>query len=236
MTAFWRARRSADGGPAALLAHFEFALWRRQTWAVLTVLGERPALTAAGRRLVEGLRAALAPWLDEPVPQPAARLAELSAVHHRGVWRSCHVRPDKEAVRAVAAALATGGALPDADVPALPDGTVEPDPRGCRLDVLALLARLRLTDPPAFARLRDGHGTLPGATPADLALVAGDPERAHALYAAGLDRPGAWAGLALALRERGTPPVRLLAERPEFVRAVAAEPGGRFDVPGLVRG
>ncbi|MFF4752697.1 hypothetical protein ACWD5R_11225 [Streptomyces sp. NPDC002514] len=131
MTAFWRARRSADGGPAALLAHFEFALWRRQTWAVLTVLGERPALTAAGRRLVEGLRAALAPWLDEPVPQPAARLAELSAVHHRGVWRSYHVRPDKEAVRAVAAALATGGALPDADVPALPDGTVEPDPRGC---------------------------------------------------------------------------------------------------------
>ncbi|MFF0222618.1 aKG-HExxH-type peptide beta-hydroxylase [Streptomyces sp. NPDC004629] len=233
VTAFWRARRLAETGPAALLAHFEFALWRRQTWAVLAALGERPALTAAGRHLVEGLRAALAPWRDEPVPQPAARLADLSAAHHRGAWRAHHVRPDKEAVRAAAATLATGGALPDGDAP---DGMVEPDPQGCRLDVLALLARLRLADPAAFARLHDGADTLTGAAPADLALVAGDAERAHALYAAGLDRPANWAGLALALRERGTPPGRLLVDRPEFVRALAGEPDARIGVAGLVRG
>lgn len=230
VTAFWRARRLAETGPAALLAHFEFALWRRQTWAVLAALGERPALTAAGRHLVEGLRAALAPWRDEPVPQPAARLADLSAAHHRGAWRAHHVRPDKEAVRAAAATLAAGGALPDGGAP---DGTVEPDPQGCRLDVLALLARLRLADPAAFARLHDGEDTLPGAAPADLALVAGDAERAHALYTAGLDRPADWAGLALALRERGTPPGPLLMDRPEFVRALAADPATRTAVADL---
>lgn len=232
VTAFWRTRRLLDEGPAGQLAHFEFALWRRQTRAVLDTLSGRPGLTAAGRLLVDGLTAELGPWPAEAVPEPAATLADFAAVHHRTSWRAHHVRPAPPSVLAAAAAsVLTGATATGAADPA--GHTVRTDPEGCRLDVLALLARLRLTDPAAFARLRNGSDDVPGSSPADLALVAGDLARAETLYAAELDRsdrsprPSAWAGLGLTLRARGTRPSPLLLDRPEFVRALSAELDGK---------
>ncbi|MEU6253352.1 HEXXH motif domain-containing protein [Streptomyces sp. NPDC047043] len=237
VTAFWRTRRQLDEGPAGQLAHFEFSLWRRQTRAVLDTLRARPGLTAAGRRLVDGLTRELDPWLAESVPEPAATLADLAAAHHRASWRAHHVRPTRSAVEEAAAAV-TSGAVPGNVGRSGP--TVSTDPDGCRLDVLALLARLRLTDPAAFGRLRDGAEHLPGSSPADLALVTGDLARAETLYAAELDgpgrpaRPSAWAGLGLTLRAQGAPAPRLLLDQPELMRAVAAELGDRVTSRELV--
>jgi hypothetical protein len=72
---------------------------------------------------------------------------------------------------------------------------------------MAVLARLRLADPDAFARLRASpeivSQQVPGATPADVAQVAGDLERAAEFYlkdlVAGRGRPSTWGGYALAL-------------------------------------
>ncbi|MFF0017191.1 HEXXH motif domain-containing protein [Streptomyces sp. NPDC005374] len=234
VTAFWRTRRELDEGPTGQLAHFEFALWRRQTRAVLDTLRGRPGLTAAGHRLVEGLSLELGPWLAEEVPESPGTLADLAAVHHRASWRAHHVRPVPSAVREAAAAVASGMA---------PGGTthrgatVSTDPDGCRLDVLALLARLRLSDPVAFGRLRDGVGDVPGSSSADLALVTGELALAKRLYSAELDgggRASAWAGLGLTLREEGGQAPRLLLEQPELLRAVAAELGDRVSSRRLV--
>ncbi len=76
-----------------------------------------------------------------------------------------------------------------------------------------MLIRMMLTDPAAFHRLaadpaRAGQ-VVPGALPADLDLLIGDPARAKDGYLTHLavqpDHPGAWAGLALALRALGNP-------------------------------
>ncbi|MHC3470609.1 HEXXH motif domain-containing protein [Streptomyces sp. 7R007] len=230
VTAFWRTRRQLDGGPAGQLAHFEFALWRRQTRTVLDTLRDRPGLTAAGRRLVDGLTGELDPWLAEAVPEPVQNLADLAAVHHHASWRAHHVRPERTAVAEAAAAVVSGAAPAEGD---RDDPAVHPDPGGCRLDVLALLARLRLTDPAVLDRIRANAEHLPGASPADVALITGDLAGAEALYSAELDavpgraaRPSAWAGLGLTLRARGRSAPHLLLGRPELMRAVAAELGG----------
>jgi hypothetical protein len=98
---------------------------------------------------------------------------------------------------------------------------------------MAMLARLRLADPNTFARLRASPERIdeqvPGATPADIALVAGDFEQAETLYLDELVSRGGqaktWAGYGLALpaAQTGGPPASVSAavlDQPELFSAV----------------
>jgi hypothetical protein len=107
---------------------------------------------------------------------------------------------------------------------------LSPDPDACRLDTLALLARLSIIDPAEFARLlvdADPASRVRGCGAADLALLAGEAETAVKLYAEELAVPdartaAAWAGLGLALTECGERDAgAALTSRPELAVAVS---------------
>lgn len=223
---YWRTR-----GPEGL-AGFEFALWRDAVREALTTLRDHPALTPLGHRLVAALTEQTAPWRTEPVGGRELRLARLSATHHHATWRAHHLRADPAHAEQLARAWQAGERTPPrpASTPA-PTPALRPDPQACRLDALALLSRLSIIDPDAFTRLRrepDPGNEIPGATPADLALIEGDTETAVKLYAEELSapdaRPGAWAGLGLALTESGEQPTgRWLTERPELAVALSSK-------------
>ncbi|MFE9421994.1 HEXXH motif-containing putative peptide modification protein [Kitasatospora sp. NPDC006697] len=234
VTRFWRAHRRG-GGPAAGLAQFEFALWRRQVWRTLDLLTGRPELlTPLGRDFLDGLRQRCTPWQGEPVPAEQLRAAGQAAADHRARWRIHHLRPDPEAVAAAALAWSRGEARPPGGPVSAPSVRVDPAARW--LDTRAALARLRLGDPAAFARLsgrRPDGGTVGvrGATAGDVALAAGDPARARRLFLAELaadpDSPSAWTGLGQALAAGPDPrpaahtrAAAVLRDRPETVRAV----------------
>ncbi|MEU7893694.1 FxsB family cyclophane-forming radical SAM/SPASM peptide maturase [Nonomuraea sp. NPDC049152] len=73
VTDFWRGRDP-----------FAFARRRADTaMAVETLLGAG-TLTPLGAAFVAGMRAAVAPWLDEPVPEEAERGAQAERAAHRG--------------------------------------------------------------------------------------------------------------------------------------------------------
>jgi HEXXH motif-containing protein len=225
---FWRRRRQLDAGAAGDLAHFEFALWRQQLRTGLETLRSAPGLTDLGRRFVGGLATRLEPWLDEPVPPAAEAAAETAVADHSAAWRAHHLRPGETAVREAANAWLAGRPAPAG---ALDLGsTVEPDPAARWLDTRAVLTRLLLADPAGFDDLRMAPSTVDhcvlGATPADVACVAGDLETARRLYIEELtgspDRAMAWPGLGLALRPDGPSPASVaLLRRPELVREVA---------------
>lgn len=113
----------------------------------------------------------------------------------------------------------------------------------CHLDVLALLARLSLVAPAEFAGLAkeaDPGLSLPG-DQGDIALVAGDFDGAVEQYVRELRavdaRPATWAGLGLALRERGEPDAgRSLIQRPELARALSGALPWPYDPLELARG
>lgn len=256
---FWRERVAFDRGAARELAQFEFGLWRRQTDRVLAGLQGHPDLTPLGQQLTRVLAERLEPWLAEPVEPRQLRLAELAAAHHRTVWRGCHQEADlQEVARLVEAWTAGRGAEPRT-----PGGSVlRPDDRACRLDVLALLARMRLAQPERFAALRAAPeqvaDQVEGAGPGDLALIEGETEEALRLYraefaaargsATGEPRPAVWAGLGAVLAERGdhgdlrdARAAALLADRPELVAELYRTLGGPageqpVDPVRLVRG
>jgi HEXXH motif-containing protein len=231
VTGFWRTRTRSDRNAALELAQFEFALWRQQTGQVLSALRGHSALTPVGQQLVQALGHDLAPWLVEPVAPGPLRLAGLAAGHHRSTWRTFHAEPSEPLVRRLVGSWTAGE---PAGLGPCTESVVRPDPLACRLDVLALLARMRIGTPERFAALRtppeqsasERFEALPaGAGPGDLALLDGDTETAVRLYLAELAegpvRPAAWAGLGLALGERGDPAAAgLLADRPELVAAV----------------
>lgn len=219
---YWRAR-GTDG-----LAGFEFALWRSAVRAALETLRGHSALTPLGRALVTALDEQTAGWHEEPVGTREQRLAHLAAAHRRASWRGHHLHsPQTHAGKLATAwregrrAEGLGGAGPEPELRA--------DPDVCRLDTLALLARLSLVAPGEFEALRgaaDPAGRVPGAVRADVALVDGDPRTAVKLYAEELTgsggRPAAWAGLGLALTECGEEAAgAVLVEHPELAVAVS---------------
>ena len=248
ITDFWRAVRQSAAGPLGRQAHFEFARWRQQVWSTLHQLRELPQLTEVGRELIAGLTTTVRPWLAEPVPAELAAAADAAVADHRALWRLHHLRPDPGTVAGLAAAWSAGREAPRGPVPA---PVLEPDPTARWLDTRAVLMRWRLREPAGFAELRRdpaaASGRVSGATPADLAYVAGERDRAGRLYrdelTADPERASAWAGLGLVAAATGpgrggdTPPDRpgpataasqtgpgaaadALRERPELVRAV----------------
>ncbi|MDW4905630.1 HEXXH motif domain-containing protein [Streptomyces sp. ADMS] len=219
---YWRTRGTKG------LEGFEFALWREAVREVLGTLHGHPALTLLGRQLVEALAEQTGPWQEDAVGEHEQRLASLAAGHHHATWRAHHLNPPPAHVEALALAWETNAPVcPPAGTGFTSD--LRPDPLACRLDALALLARLSIIDPAEFERLRgeeDPALRVPGVGPADLALVGGDAEAALGLYAdelAGPDaRPAAWAGLGLALTETGARAAgAALVRNPEVARAVS---------------
>jgi len=86
VTEFWQVRWRHLPGPQAEAAAAQFALWRAQTSAAADTLAGSGSLTALGTRFVDGIRATLARWLDEPVPPAAADVARRWAAEHRSRW------------------------------------------------------------------------------------------------------------------------------------------------------
>ncbi|OXM68097.1 HEXXH motif domain-containing protein [Amycolatopsis vastitatis] len=221
VTAFWRALAAAEPGNA--LAAFEFALWRKASWRTLRAVYPDESLTDIGRRFLDGISVKLAPWQEEPVAAGPAAWASMSARDHYATWCLRHLRPDTNAVSALAGAWRRGDSWPKPG--RLPEPrTPTPVPDGSWTDARTDLIRLRLGRNGNTA-LRTHGPTVPGATKADLALVSGDHESAVDGYRTMLttnpDLPAALVGLGLALAARGTgPAARALLHHPELVRAV----------------
>lgn len=220
VTDFWRRERHGD--PAREL---EFATRRGQVVPALEAIAGSGLLTAAGELFVKEMRAVADGWSDGHVTEPVRELADRVLTDHRATWRLRHLRPsDDQAHRAMELWRAgrTWPGYQDEEEPALVptlNPMVEPRAR-------THLAQWSLSDPAAFAALTDETVAeeVPGATPADLALVRGAPERARELYLTQIeadpDDHRGWIGLGLAT---GLPD---LLAYPELVRAAhLAEPG-----------
>ncbi|CAO5171106.1 HEXXH motif domain [Frankia sp. AiPs1] len=239
VTDFWRTRRRRSSAGEAMLAHFEFALWRRAVGETAVELLRTGPLTALGRRFVTGIATTVHGWLAEPVPAHARHLADLAAADTHALWNSHHLGVPIPVARRLAAAWTSGGRI--GLEPAATASRLAPDPAARRLDTRACLARLWLSDRDALRRVeRDDPGRVyRGASAADCALVRGDHASARELYLAHLRRPGenrrALVGLALA--GTGDPAAqRVLRMRPELVLAVAREvtrQGGPVSFPEL---
>ena len=214
VTEFWAAHRDDDNP----LAQFEFAHWRGQTWETLQTLRAQPALTEWGRRFLDVLGARLEPLLSLEVSARIRELADAAAADHRASWQVCHLRPDDEFVNHAVDSWLDNRPAPDGYT-----AEVVPANVAQRLDVKALLSRVRITEPATYDTLRSTPDEVSGAGAGDFAYVAGDPA-ARKLYLAELadnpERAGAWSGLGLACAAAGQPGAHGLLERPELVRAV----------------
>ncbi|RKN47529.1 HEXXH motif domain-containing protein [Micromonospora endolithica] len=214
---FWRMHRLRATGGAAALAHFEFALWRQQTLAVVRTLARSGQLTPCGEEFLARLHEQLAATQDDPVPEPEQTAAQRMAADHRAMWRAHNVRLAVDSDLALTAAWQSGERPPATVLDACgPELTVVAEPEIGWLDTRAVLTRHRLAPmvtPPARVR---------GATEADHALIAGNLDAARAGYLADLVREPAsahaWIGYALAA---DGPERDLLLRQPELVMAVA---------------
>lgn len=87
VTDFWRARRIYLSGPQSEDAAARFALWRMQTAAAIETLAGSGSLTPLGVRFVDGMRATVAPWLEEEIPPGARDAARQWAQDHKRAWK-----------------------------------------------------------------------------------------------------------------------------------------------------
>jgi uncharacterized protein len=86
VTDYWRVRRHMLTGPDALAAAALFARWRMMTAEAIGTLAGSGALTPLGARFVDGMRATVEPWLDEPVPDAATAAAQRWVAGRREAW------------------------------------------------------------------------------------------------------------------------------------------------------
>jgi uncharacterized protein len=105
VTEFWRSRlhelrEAAGSAPVAsesvasesaasdAVAHaeLEFTRWRAHTAEAAETLAGSGSLSALGERFATGVRATVAPWLDEPVEGWAVVAAQRSAEETRSSW------------------------------------------------------------------------------------------------------------------------------------------------------
>jgi uncharacterized protein len=93
VTDYWRVRRHELPGEQALAADGLFARWRMLTAEAIETLAGSGALTPLGVRFVDGMRATVQPWLDEPVKQAALAAARGWAAERQTTWRQ-RLEPD----------------------------------------------------------------------------------------------------------------------------------------------
>lgn len=221
---FWRRQRGLVPAGERAAAEFEFAYARRQASTGLRTLLGSELLTPRGHEFGRHLARRLRDHLAEKVSAPAAQAAWAAATEHRAAWRIRHLAP------LGGPGLADAFLARRAPQSMAPVATVLRPARGTRWYQSRLaLYRLRLTHADQFAELASGAAPLPpqahGAVPADVALVSGDAAGAEVGYRSLIDDdPGdlaGWTGLVLtASANRSTPAWRILARRPELVRAV----------------
>jgi HEXXH motif-containing protein len=245
---FWRTERTALSGPAAGLAHFEYAVLRDALTEVLTALPTRHGITEWGRRFVGHLVKQIAPWRHDHVPDEPLSLARTELADLRATWRMRHLCPQPSACVRLADRWLDGAPAEEGTAPrsAMRDAPLFrwSEPRG-------ELRRVLLAEGPSAVRGAPGSGAPPVPYDREPALLAVDRlllsgEAADARHAYGKvlaedpDRPAAWVGLGLALDAAGQhPAARALLRRPEVVRAVAltirARTGCAPDPEGLAR-
>ena len=88
VTEYWRSRLAdlrREGG-AAEHAELEFVRWREHTAEALETLAGSGSLSTLGERFVTGMRATVAPWLDEPASSEAKLVAQRSIEETRSRW------------------------------------------------------------------------------------------------------------------------------------------------------
>ncbi|MFD8494593.1 HEXXH motif domain-containing protein [Amycolatopsis sp. NPDC059657] len=220
VTAFYRTHRTVATGADARLSHFEFAYRREQASEATAALTDVAELTPLGRRFVAIAAGRLARWQGEPVPEDLLAAARRANLDHRLTWRLRHLLADPAAVTELARAWLGNRRKPHLRIPAPALHTSTESGPGPA--IRAELTRVRLGDPELFAVYRDSpelaNSELPGATPADLALVDDARTTAAAEFRARVvaepGDPGQWAGLALATANAA------LLSAPELVRAV----------------
>lgn len=224
ITAFWRGRRLTAPEGAASLAHFEFALWREGTLRAIDDLDSGDELTDLGRDFVAQMRAVVAPWCEESVPEREAADARLLAQDHRAMWRLRNTEPPADAVEKLARAWAAGREGPRAGAPELAASAIRAEVLPGEQSHRARLVKSRWRDPDEFAWW-SGRPERSGAPAADVALVEGEYAAAALGYPEEVrQRPEAsspWVGLGLALAGLGEErAAAALLARPELVRAV----------------
>ncbi|WP_432167349.1 HEXXH motif domain-containing protein [Streptomyces sp. bgisy031] len=240
---FWRTERHALTGHRAVLAHFEFAVWRDAVAIALRTLAGQPGLTPWGRRFVAEMARQTAPWAGDDVPAEALAPAEAELADLRSTWCSHNLAPDPAATRSLADHRLGGGPVEEA---AVPRSRLRADSPLRQPELRCELRRLHIADEGTFtpdtrARL-SGRERSPELLEADMCLLRGGPAnaaRAVDRYRAVLNgAPGtrpAWVGLGLALEASGEgAPATALLHRPELVRALALEElarGGRTPDP-----
>jgi HEXXH motif-containing protein len=222
ITDFWRTQRELydlAGMQDSMVAHFEFARWREQTWRVVDALVQSGHLTSTGHDLLMGMRDTLCGWRGETVPTEAAVAARSANADHWLSWRIRNLAPDPAEVERLAKAWLTG-ARPSRrgreSILAISHDTVELNPR---LDLLCI----RLRDPSLFAsKYLHTPDPPPGdVTDGDIAYASGDMRTAvnhyRKLITADPCRKSAWAGLAVA---GNWPQFSTLGQHPELVYAL----------------
>jgi uncharacterized protein len=91
VTELWGTRVHAYDGlrsEPAEHARLQLATWRSHTVEAVDTLVGSDALTALGRRFAQGMRAAVAPWLEVPVGAEAERLARRAAEENLAAWQA----------------------------------------------------------------------------------------------------------------------------------------------------
>lgn len=84
----WQSHRHPETSSAGREAAELFARWRTLTAEAIDTLVASGALTSLGMRFVEGMRATVEPWLDEPVPPGAVEAAHQWAAERRAEWNA----------------------------------------------------------------------------------------------------------------------------------------------------
>jgi len=209
IAAFYRNRAGVTEGAERRSAQYTYALTRSQTAEGLTVARASGDLTALGREFFDRLAETTHPWRYDDLPADIVRLAGLATDAHRTTWLLRHRRPAAEAVTLFADAWAAGEPI---DETATGKAVVEPP-----------------AETPEMSRtwstpIRRAVNAPPPADTPELALIAGDAERARTEFAHRIESdPGdlvAWTGLALACAEVGaTEAADALKRRPDLIAA-----------------
>jgi HEXXH motif-containing protein len=207
---FWEATRRTSQPAFRPTAHFEFAWSRLAVQRTLRTLTASDALTALGRRFVDGMSAPAAKLAGAPVPEAVLRLARQTALDHLTAWRLRNLRVDPDQVADWADAWLGGAPAPRAGRPRL---AMRAASRGPLPDPRLELVELRLRDPERFQRLAGEPSrfaaSVPDVTVADVLYVAGDWAEAAVAYRREItldpDRAEVWAGFVLAARATTLP-------------------------------
>ncbi len=206
---FWQAQRQAETDPDDILrAHVQFARWRPTIGTAVDTLLRTGSMSPAGERFAALLRDQGSVLADEPVPGQAEQIAREVALDHQLTWQIRHLATDQGAMARLAEAYRRGEPVPAQDCTAV---WVQEDIRKLGSSVRSRLLNMSYLEPARYRELCAG-GVVPLSKP-DRLLLDRATEAAVAGY---LDlitdsadpQPDAWIGLALALHQLPSSPLR----------------------------